>query len=96
MPGMVFGNFRYRNPATQPYTASSKAIATAPGTITGMPNSTERSSGAIKPTARPQGQPHRKPHSSTGMCIGHKAEPICGIWPVRKGSTRARARQMAA
>ena len=70
-------------------------MAVAVGNSGGMPRVTERSSGAMKPTASPHGQPHRKPHSSTGMCMGQSILPISGIWPVRKGSTSARARQMA-
>ena len=51
--------------------------------------------GAAAPTARAYTGPHRKPHSSTGRCMGDRALPICGICPVRKGSTMHRARQTA-
>lgn len=62
--------------------------------IGGIPN-IERSRGERKPTARPHGQPHKKPHSSAGMCMGQSIEPILGTWPVKNGSTIARARQSA-
>ena len=71
-------------------------MATPVGNMTGMPNRTLRSSGAVTPTASPQGQPHRKPHSSTGMCMGQSIAPISGIWPVMKGSASAMARYSAA
>ena len=70
-------------------------MARAVGNMGGIPKSTERSTGATKPTTRPQGQPQTKPHSSVGMCMGESMLPICGICPVRKGSTRARARKSA-
>jgi len=31
-----------------------------------------------------------------GICMGLRALPICGICPVRKGSTSARAKNIAA
>ena len=60
-----------------------------------MENSAERSSGHKKPISSPQGPPTIMPHSSTGMCIGKSMEPISGICPVKNGSTRPRARNMA-
>ena len=66
------------------------------GNIGGMPNSTERSSGATKPTASPQGPPSTKPHSRMGKCMGHSMLPTCGTWPVTMGSRKASARNNAA
>ena len=66
------------------------------GNMGGMPNSTDRTSGAIKPTARPHGPPSTKPHSRMGKCIGHSMLPTCGTWPVIMGSTKASARNSAA
>ena len=91
-----FGNALYMSPATTPYVASSKAIQSAVGYIGGMANITERRSGATAPTASPQGQPHTKPQRSTGICMGESIEPICGICPVKNGSTSASARNAAA
>ena len=68
----------------------------AMGNIGGMPNSTDRTSGAMKPTARPHGPPSTKPHSRMGKCIGHSMLPTCGTWPVIMGSTKASARNSAA
>ena len=58
------------------------------GSIGGIPKSTERSSGAAKPTARPQGPPSTKPQSRMGKCIGQSILPTCGRWPVTMGSTK--------
>ena len=66
------------------------------GYIGGIPNRTERSSGATKPTAAPYCQPQTRPHKSTGICIGSSMLPICGIWPVSMGSTRHSAKNSAA
>ena len=68
----------------------------ATGNIGGIPNSTERSSGATKPTARPQGPPSTKPHSRMGKCMGQSMLPTWGTWPVIMGSTKASARNRAA
>ena len=68
----------------------------AMGNMGGMPNSTDRTSGAMKPTARPHGPPSTKPHSRMGKCIGHSMLPTCGTWPVIMGSTKASARNSAA
>ena len=62
----------------------------------GIPNSTERSSGAIKPRTRPHGPPSTKPASSTGKCMGQSMLPIWGTWPVIMGRTKASARNSAA
>ena len=68
-----------------------KAIASAMGIKGGMPNIKERKMGLTRPAIRPQGHPQMKPHSSTGMCMGLSMLPICGICPVKKGSSRASA-----
>ena len=88
-------DFQYSRPITSPYTANSKAIATAVGYSFGVVNSILRSRGRIKPTPRPHCQPQMSPHSSTGMCIGNSIFPIWGICPVKKGSTSPMARNMA-
>jgi len=62
----------------------------------GMPSQTWRSMGATKPTAMAHQGPQRKPASSTGICMGLRALPIWGIWPVRKGSSMHSARHTAA
>ena len=62
----------------------------------GIPKSTERSSGAAKPTARPHGPPSTKPQSRMGKCMGQSILPTCGTWPVTMGRTKARARKSAA
>ena len=64
--------------------------------MTGMPNSMDRSSGAVNPTTIPHSQPHINPHRKTGICIGLSACPISGILPVMNGSTMAIARYSAA
>jgi hypothetical protein len=45
----------------------------------------------IKPNINPYGHPHMNPIKSTGICIGKSILPICGICPVRNGSTIANA-----
>lgn len=67
----------------------------AVGNIGGIPKIAERSKGAINPTASPQGAPQKNPHRITGMCIGQSIDPICGTWPVKKGSTNATLKNMA-
>ena len=71
-------------------------MAMAMGYSGGIPNSTERSSGARKPRARPQGPPSTKPASSTGKCMGQSMLPTWGTWPVIMGRTKASARNSAA
>ena len=72
-----------------------KAMASAVGTMGGIPNSTLRRRGVTKPTSRPHFQPHTKPHSSTGRCMGSSIRPKLGMPPVRKGSTRPAASSSA-
>ena len=71
-------------------------MAAAVGKRGGIPNSAERSSGVTKPTAAPYCQPQISPHRNTGMCMGSSMLPICGICPVKKGSTSPSARKRAA
>ena len=71
-------------------------MAVAVGNRGGIPNSTERISGTMKPTAAPYCQPQISPHRNTGMCMGSSMLPIWGICPVKKGSTSPRARNRAA
>lgn len=52
-------------------------------------------SGETNPTTAPYCHPQRNPQRSAGMCMGQSIEPICGICPVRNGSTIARARHSA-
>ena len=94
--GTVCFTLHQSTPDTRPYAASSKAMEMAMGNMGGMPNSTDRTSGAMKPTARPHGPPSTKPHSRMGKCIGHSMLPTCGTWPVIMGSTKASARNSAA
>ena len=59
-----------------------------------MPNSTLRTSGSRKPTARPYCQPRIRPQISTGMCIGRSIFPTAGIWPMKSGRIRPIAKSM--
>jgi hypothetical protein len=90
-----FGSLLCKNPATTPYAANSNAMQNAVGNIGGIPSVKERRSGAINPTKSPHGAPQKNPQSKTGICIGQSIEPICGIWPVKKGITNASAKNMA-
>lgn len=67
----------------------------AVGNIGGIPKTKERKIGAIKPILNPQIGPQKNPHRSTGICMGQSMEPICGICPVKKGITNAKAKNMA-
>ena len=73
-----FGSLLCNHPATKPYVANSNAMQNAVGNIGGIPSVNERKIGAISPTVSPQGAPQKNPHKSTGMCIGHSIDPICG------------------
>ncbi len=55
----------------------------------------ERSIGAVKPTAIPHFHEQIKPQRITGMCIGHNIAPISGICPVKKGRIIASAKNSA-
>jgi hypothetical protein len=83
------------HPAITPYVANSNAIQNAVGNISGIPNVNERKIGAKNPTTSPHGAPQKNPHKSTGICIGHNIEPICGICPVKNGITNANAKNIA-
>lgn len=76
----------------KPYVASSKDMATAVGTIGGIPKSMLLNIGTIRPTNNPYGHPQTKPQSNTGMCIGNNLLPMLGTCAVKKGSIRPRAR----
>ena len=62
----------------------------------GMKNSAKRRMGIIKPTAVPYCQPQIKAHRNTGRCMGSNMLPISLICPVKKGSTKPMARNIAA
>jgi hypothetical protein len=61
----------------------------------GILSTKERRSGAVTPTKSPQGAPQINPQRITGICIGKSIAPTCGICPVKKGKTKARAKNIA-
>ena len=70
-------------------------MPTADGKKGGMVNIAERISGRMNAIGVANSQPQMSAHKNTGMCIGRSMLPICGICPVRNGSTSPMARNMA-
>jgi len=79
IPGGTFLMGRYvGTPETNPYTASSKLIVIAINGI-GIPKINMRKSGAANPMIIAYAGPVMNPQISTGICIGARAIPNCGI-----------------